>query len=172
MTREEYLKLTSIIAAGSLLPKNLLAALIADDEIKRSDFGNDFVWGTATAAYQIEGGWNEDGKSESNWDYFTHNKHKVKHHENADVADDFYHRYESDIELMRKMNIPAYRFSTAWSRILPKGTGAVNQKGIDFYNRVIDKLLKENIEPWLTCYHWDMPQVLEAKGGWTNREML
>lgn len=172
MTRENYLKLMAVLGAGTLLPHNLLAELFTGDEIKRSDFGKDFVWGTATAAYQIEGGWNEDGKSESNWDYFTHHKHKVKNHETGDVADDFYHRYESDIELMRKMNIPAYRFSTAWSRILPNGTGIVNQKGIDFYHRVIDKCLKENIEPWLTCYHWDMPQVLEAKGGWTNREML
>ncbi len=173
MNREEYLKLTTLFAAGSMLPKSLLAEFTLTDELKRSDFGKDFVWGTATAAYQIEGAWNEDGKSESNWDHFTHyHKHKIKTHENGDVADDFYHRYESDIELMRKMNIEAYRFSTAWSRILPNGTGAVNAQGIDFYNRVIDKCLKENITPWLTCYHWDMPQVLEAKGGWTNREML
>ena len=173
MTRENYLKLMATLSAGALLPKNLLAELLTSDEIKRSDFGNNFVWGTATASYQIEGGWNEDGKGESNWDYFTHyHKNKIKHHENGDVADDFYHRYASDIELMRKMNIPAYRFSVSWPRVLPNGTGAVNPKGIDFYNRVIDKCLKEGIEPWLTCYHWDMPQVLEAKGGWTNREML
>ena len=172
MNRADYLKLLTALSAGALLSNTLLAQLI-DEELKRSDFGNDFVWGTATAAYQIEGGWKEDGKGESNWDHFTHyHKNKIKKHENGDVADDFYHRYVSDIELMRKMNIPAFRFSTAWSRILPNGTGAVNHKGIDFYNRVIDKCLQENIEPWLTCYHWDMPQVLEAKGGWTNREML
>jgi beta-glucosidase len=130
MTREEYLKLTSLLAAGSLLPTDLLAQLLADDDLKRSDFGKDFVWGTATAAYQIEGGWNEDGKGESVWDHFTHyKKNKIKTRENGDVACDFYHRYPSDIELMRKMNIPASRFSIAWSRIFPQGTGAVNQKG-------------------------------------------
>ena len=173
MTRENYLKMMAILSAGTLLPKNLMAELVADPELKRSQFGKDFIWGVATASYQIEGGWNEDGKGESNWDYFTHHyKNKIKNHDTGDVADDFYHRYNSDIELMRSLNIPAYRFSVAWSRILPGGTGAVNQKGIDFYNRVIDKCLKENIEPWLTCYHWDMPQVLEAKGGWTNRESM
>jgi beta-glucosidase len=88
------------------------------------------------------------------------------------VADDFYHRYASDIDLMHQMNIPAYRFSLSWPRIMPNGTGAVNQKGIDFYNRVIDKCLSVGIEPWVTCYHWDMPQVLEAKGGWANRDMV
>jgi len=173
MTREVYLKLMLVFGAGSLFPKNILARILIEEELKRSDFGKDFIWGTATAAFQVEGAWNEDGKSESNWDHFTHEyKRKIKTHENGDVADDFYHRYAGDIELMRSMHIPAYRFSTAWSRILPQGTSAVNPKGIDFYNRVIDKCLHENIEPWLTCYHWDMPQVLEAKGGWTNRDML
>lgn len=173
MTRGEYLKAIAALSAGSLLPNSLLAKLLADEELKRSDFGKDFVWGTATAAYQIEGGWKEDGKSESNWDHFTHyHKHKIKNRENGDVADDFYHRYNSDIELMHSMNIPAYRFSISWPRIIPNGTGSINQKGVDFYNRVIDKCLQENVEPWLTCYHWDMPQVLEAKGGWANREML
>ncbi|MBK8658465.1 MAG: beta-glucosidase [Bacteroidetes bacterium] len=173
MTREEYLKLTSLLAAGSLLPTHLLAQLLAEDELKRSDFGKDFVWGTATAAYQIEGGWNEDGKGESIWDHFTHyKKGKIKTRENGDVACDFYHRYESDIELMRKMNIPASRFSIAWSRVLPQGTGTVNQKGIDFYHRVIDKCLNENVAPYITCYHWDLPQALEDKGGWANRDSI
>ncbi len=172
MTREEYIKTLAALSAGSLLPKNLLANLLQGD-LKRSDFGKDFIWGVATASYQIEGGWNEDGKGESNWDHFTHkHKGKIKTHENGDVADDYYHRYESDLQLMHSMNIPAHRFSVGWSRILPQGTGTINQKGIDFYNRVIDKCLKENIEPWLTCYHWDMPQALEEKGGWTNRESI
>src|SRR5688572_4005682 len=105
MTREEWLKLCAALGIGAALPQNLLAAL-ADDELKRSDFGKDFVWGTATAAYQIEGAWNEDGKGESIWDHFTHKRPgKIKTHETGDVACDFYHRYESDIELMRKMNI-------------------------------------------------------------------
>ena len=173
MTRENYLRLMAIFGAGSLLPHNVRAEFAAEQALKRSFFGKDFIWGVATASYQIEGGYNEEGKGESNWDHFTHyHKHKIKTHENGDVADDFFHQYNSDIELMRSLNIPAYRFSIAWSRILPDGVGAVNQKGIDFYNKVIDKCLKEGIEPWVTCYHWDMPQVLEAKGGWTNRESM
>ena len=172
MTREEWIKLSSILGVGTMLPKGLLASVLADEEIRRSDFGKDFVWGTASAAYQIEGAWNEDGKGESIWDHFVHHTRKVKTHETADVADDFYHRYESDIELMHKLHIPAQRFSIAWSRVMPQGTGAVNQKGIDFYNRVIDKSLKENVAPWLTCYHWDLPQALQDKGGWTNRDVI
>lgn len=173
MTRQEYLQLIAALGVGSLIPQNLLAQFLADEELKRSDFGKDFVWGTATAAYQIEGGWNADGKGESVWDHFTHkHKGKIKTHENGDVACDFYNRYETDIELMRKMNIPASRFSISWPRVIPNGTGAVNQKGIDFYHRVIDKCLKENVAPWITCYHWDLPQALEDKGGWANRDSI
>ena len=173
MTREEWLRLSAILGAGAMIPNDLLAALATDDEIKASDFGRDFVWGTATAAYQIEGGWNEDGKGESVWDHFTHHhKGKIKTHENGDVACDFYHRYESDIAMMKQMNIPASRFSIAWSRVLPNGTGQVNQKGIDYYNRVIDTCLKNGVEPWITLYHWDLPQALQEKGGWTNRAIL
>ena len=173
MTREEWLRLSAIVGIGSMLPTDILAAIVAEDELKASDFGRDFVWGTATAAYQIEGGWNEDGKGESVWDHFVHHhRGKIKTHENADVADDFYHRYESDIALMKQMNIPASRFSIAWSRVLPNGTGQVNQKGIDYYNRVIDSCLKNGVEPWITLYHWDLPQALQEKGGWTNRSIL
>ncbi len=174
MTREEWLRITAALGAGAMLPKGLMAQLLADDELKSSHFGKDFVWGTATAAYQIEGAWNVDGKGESIWDNFTHRKggKKIKTRENGDVACDFYNRYESDIELMKQMNIPAFRFSVAWSRVLPEGTGRVNQKGIDFYNQVIDKCLKEGVEPWVTCYHWDLPQALQDKGGWMNREIL
>lgn len=172
MTREEMLRLTALLGAGSVLPKGLFAEMIMGDELRASDFGKDFVWGTATAAYQIEGGWNEDGKGESIWDHFVHHTHKVKTHETGDVACDFYHRYESDIELMHQMNIPASRFSVGWSRVLPQGTGAVNQKGIDYYHRVIDKCLKENVTPYVTCYHWDLPQALEEKGGWANRDSI
>ncbi len=174
MTREEWLRITAALGAGAMLPKGLLASFLADEELRRSDFGKDFVWGTATASYQIEGAWNIDGKGESIWDNFTHRNggRKIKTRENGDVAADFYHNYESDIELMKRMNIPASRFSIAWSRVLPEGTGTSNQKGIDFYNRVIDKCLKEGVEPWITCYHWDLPQALQNKGGWTNRDIL
>ena len=173
MTREQYLKLTATLSAGAMLPQKLLAQLLVAEELKRSDFGKDFVWGTATAAYQIEGAWNTDGKGESIWDNFTHkHKGKIERRENGDTACNFYNSYESDIELMHKMNIPASRFSIAWSRILPQGTGAVNQKGIDFYHRVIDKCLQQGVDPWITCYHWDLPQALENKGGWANRESI
>lgn len=172
MTREEWLKLCAIAGVGAAIPNNVMAALLADDEIKRSDFGKNFVWGTASAAYQIEGAWNEDGKGESIWDHFVHHTHKVKTHETGDVADDFYHQYAGDIDLMSQMNIPASRFSIGWSRVMPQGTGQINQKGIDFYNRVIDKCLEKKVEPWVTCYHWDLPQALQEKGGWQNRDVI
>ncbi|MFI5135253.1 MAG: glycoside hydrolase family 1 protein, partial [Chitinophagales bacterium] len=173
MTRKEFLQLTAITSASALLPFDLIAKIFPDEELHRRDFGNDFVWGTATAAYQIEGAWNEDGKGESIWDHFVHYRNnKIKTRETGDVACDFYHRYESDIELMHQLNIPAFRFSLSWPRIIPNGSGTLNQKGIDFYHRVIDKCLEENIEPWVMCYHWDLPQALEEKGGWTNRDSI
>jgi beta-glucosidase len=137
--------------------------------IHSSDFGADFKWGTATASYQIEGAVNEDGRGASIWDVFSHKKGKIKNGDNADVTVDFYHNYEKDIELLRDLNFKEFRFSIAWCRILPAGTGAINQKGINFYNKVIDKCLKEGITPWITVYHWDLPQALQEKGGWTNR---
>lgn len=173
MKREDWIKLTALAGAGSLLPNYGLASLFTDNSLRKIDFGPDFIWGTATAAYQIEGAWNLDGKTESIWDHFTHTKkRKIKTRENGDVACDFYHRYPQDIELMKAMNIPASRFSLAWTRILPDGTGRVNPKGIDFYNRVIDKCLQEGVEPWVTCYHWDLPQILQEKGGWANRDSI
>lgn len=174
MTREEWIKICSALGLGAMLPDTLHAELLNDsNKVKRSDFGKDFIWGTATAAYQIEGGWDADGKGESIWDHFTHHhKHKIKTGENGDVACDFYHCFAEDIELMHKLHIPASRFSIGWSRILPQGTGQANEKGVDFYNRLIDKCLKEDVEPWVTCYHWDLPQALEDKGGWPNRDVI
>jgi beta-glucosidase len=138
----------------------------------KADFGPDFKWGVAAAAYQTEGAWNKDGKSESNWDYFSRKAGKIERGENADVAADFYHRYEEDIDLIKAMNFKVFRFSLSWSRILPNGTGEINQKGLEFYHRVIDKCLSVGVEPWITIYHWDMPQVLEVQGGWANRKMV
>lgn len=173
MDRKEWIKAMSVLGVGSMLPTDVIAQLLKENEMRRSDFGKDFIWGTATAAYQIEGAWNIDGKGESVWDHFTHNKNrKIKDRSNADVTCDFYHRYESDIELMRNMNIPASRFSVSWSRIFPEGRGVVNPKGVDFYHRVIDKCLEQNVDPWITCYHWDLPQALENKGGWANRDSI
>lgn len=133
---------------------------------------NKFAWGVATSAYQTEGAITADGKSLSIWDNFSHKKNKIKNNENGDVAVDYYNRYSEDIELIRNMNMNAFRFSLSWPRILPEGTGKVNTKGVDFYKRVIDTCLQKGIEPWITLYHWDLPQVLEDKGGWTNRDVV
>ena len=138
----------------------------------KEDFGEDFKWGVSTAAYQIEGAYNADGKGKSIWDVFSNTKGKTFLGQNGNIACDFYHRYAQDICLMSRLNIPNYRFSLSWSRIIPNGTGAVNPKGIDFYNKVIDFCLDLGIEPWITLYHWDLPYELEKKGGWTNRQII
>src|SRR5271167_3057847 len=117
-------------------------------------FPKDFLWGTASASYQIEGGWNVDGKSESIWDRFSHTPGKIKTGETGDVACDFYHRYADDIALMQDLGLNAARISLSWPRIMPAGKGRVNQKGLDFYIRVVDETLKRNIHPWVTLYHW------------------
>lgn len=140
--------------------------------LKKSAFGDNFLWGASTAAYQIEGAWNADGKGESIWDNFTHKKGKIKNSDNGDVSCDFYHLYQQDIDILKSLNMDVFRFSTSWSRVLPDGTGVLNQKGIDFYHRVIDKCLESGIQPWINLYHWDLPQALQNKGGWQNREII
>ena len=133
-------------------------------------FPKGFFWGTATAAYQIEGAWNEDGKGESIWDRFAHTPGKIKNGDTGDVACDSYHRWPEDIALMRAMNMNSYRFSISWPRIQPSGSGPANSKGIDAYSRMVDALLEAHIRPMVTLYHWDLPQSLEDAGGWTNRD--
>lgn len=176
MDRRDWLIKTGMAGTGLMLMNYLKAAdrfgYVTIGDLVKADFGPDFKWGVAAAAYQTEGAWNLDGKSESNWDYFSRIPGKIANGENADVAADFYHRYSEDIDLIKAMNFNIFRFSVSWPRILPAGTGAVNAKGIDFYHRVIDKCLSAGVEPWVTVYHWDMPQVLEAQGGWTNRKMI
>jgi beta-glucosidase len=132
-------------------------------------FPKDFVWGAATASYQIEGAWNEDGKGESIWDRFSHTPGKVQDGDTGDVACDHYHRWRDDIDLMKGLGLQAYRFSIAWTRILPEGRGRVNQPGADFYDQLVDALLEAGIVPYATLYHWDLPQALEEEGGWTSR---
>ncbi|MBD0779269.1 beta-glucosidase [Maribacter sp. ANRC-HE7] len=144
----------------------------SDYGLKASDFGPDFIWGVSTAAYQIEGAYNSDDKGESIWDRFTSDKKNIHQGQNGQIACDFYHRYREDILLMKSMNIPHFRFSLSWSRLMPKGQGTLSIAGIDFYNRVIDFCLECGITPWATLYHWDLPQALEEKGGWTNRAIL
>ena len=136
-----------------------------------STFPDDFVWGTATAAYQVEGAWQEDGKGRSVWDTYT-NDLNLAEGETANVAIDQYHRYREDVALMKEMGIQSYRFSVAWARVLPEGTGAINSAGLDYYNRLVDELLAAGIEPTVTLFHWDLPQALADRGGWRNRESV
>ncbi|AMR32782.1 beta-galactosidase [Mucilaginibacter sp. PAMC 26640] len=135
-------------------------------------FGDDFAWGVSTAALQTEGSCDADGKGISIWDTFTSRKGKILNGDKPTVACDYYANYQRDIDLVKQLNIPNYRFSISWARILPNGEGTVNQAGIDHYNKVIDYCLQIGVEPWLTVYHWDLPQALEDKGGWTNREIV
>jgi len=134
-------------------------------------FPDGFYWGVATSSYQIEGAWDEDGKGASIWDTFAHTPGNIHNDENGDVANDHYHRYEEDVALMSQIGANAYRFSVAWPRIFPEGTGEPNQKGLDFYRRLVDELLGAGIEPFATLYHWDLPQTLQDKyGGWCSVE--
>ncbi len=135
-------------------------------------FRKDFIWGAATASYQIEGAAYEDGKGLSVWDRFSHEEGKVFDGHTGDVACDHYHRYAQDVQLMKEIGLQAYRFSLSWPRILPEGKGAVNQKGIDFYNRLIDELLKNDIRPFVTLFHWDYPAALQALGAWENPDSV
>ena len=138
---------------------------------KTSSFPHGFTWGAATAAYQIEGAWDEDGKGESIWDRFSHTPGMIANGETGDIATDHYHRWSQDVGLMKEMGIMAYRFSIAWARLLPAGRGNVNRAGLDFYSRLVDALLEANIEPFVTLYHWDLPQRLQEEGGWPERRV-
>jgi len=140
--------------------------------LNKNQFGEDFLWGVSTAAFQIEGAHDTDGKGSSIWDVFTAQKGKIKNGHHAITACDFYNSYQTDISLIRELNIPNFRFSISWPRIMPTGVHPVNQAGIDYYNKIIDSLLAQGIEPWVTLYHWDLPHALEEKGGWTNRESV
>ncbi|MBG6083826.1 GH1 family beta-glucosidase [Zhihengliuella flava] len=134
-------------------------------------FPQDFLFGAATAAYQIEGAAFEEGRTASIWDHFARTPGAVINADNGDVACDHYHRYPQDVALMKDLGLQTYRFSTSWSRVRPDG-GAVNRAGVDFYERLVDELLGADIVPWLTLHHWDMPQVLEEGGGWTHRDVV
>jgi len=133
---------------------------------------SEFVWGVATSSYQIEGAANEGGRGQSIWDTFCKVPGKVANFDNGDIACDHYHRFKEDLDLMKWMGVKAYRFSVAWPRVIPDGVGRVNEMGLDFYDRLIDSLLEREIAPWLTMYHWDLPEALQLRGGWNNREVV
>lgn len=187
MTRRDFAK--SFLAALAALPAGVLSGCTVSstaarttapiesslhslrfDDAAETPFPKNFFWGTATSAYQIEGGWNQDGKGESIWDRFTHSPGKIKNGDSGDVACDSYHRWSDDIALLRALNLNSHRFSLSWPRIQPTGSGALNSKGLDYYSRFIDALLQARIRPLVTIYHWDLPQALEEAGGWTNRD--
>jgi beta-glucosidase len=166
-----------LLGSAALAPTALttLATTPALGEITPSapaaqSFPQGFLWGSATASYQVEGAVNEDGRGQSIWDTFSHTPGKIKNGDTGDVADDHYHRYKEDVQLMKALGLKTYRFSVAWPRVFPQGTGTPNPKGLDFYNRLVDELLAANIQPYCTLYHWDLPQALEDKGGWQSRD--
>ena len=135
-------------------------------------FPKNFTWGAAAASYQIEGAVAEDGRTPSIWDVFSHQPGKIFENHNGDVACDHYHHWREDVKLMRGLGLQAYRMSLSWSRLIPDGTGKPNAKGLAFYDRLIDGLLQAGVTPWVTLYHWDLPQVLQQRGGFLNRDLV
>jgi len=136
-----------------------------------TSFPDGFLWGASTAAYQIEGAVKEDGRGLSIWDTFSHQSGNILGDHTGDIACDHYHRWSEDVALMRELGIGAYRLSTAWPRILPEGRGGTNPSGLEFYDRLVDAVMEGGIEPWICLYHWDLPQALEDRGGWQNRDV-
>ena len=182
MDRRSFVRKSLVGAGGAMLARTSLAGApgagphqipgaVDAAQINSARFPADFLWGMASSAFQIEGAWNTDGKGESNWDRFAHTVGKIKGAATADVACDQYHLYKEDVAILKRLNQKSYRFSTAWSRIQPTGTGAVNTQGIDYYSRLVDSLLEAGIRPFCTIYHWDLPLALEDRGGWPNRDL-
>jgi beta-glucosidase len=179
MDRRKFIQ-SSLIAAGAIASRKgfsespsqtQIPGAVSAAEIAAARFPKDFLWGTATSSFQVEGAWNADGKGESIWDRAAHTPGKIHDGTNSDVACDQYHRFKEDIAIMKQLNMKSFRFSTSWPRVLPTGTGQVNQKGLDYYSRLADALLEANIRPFCTIYHWELPQALEDKGGWPNRDL-
>jgi beta-glucosidase len=169
--RRNFGKLAAMVAAGSALPGVQIAAeaYVPLEAKSERSFPKGFLWGSATASYQVEGAVHEDGRGVSIWDTYSHTPGKVHNGDTGDVADDSYHLYQEDIALMKALGLTACRFSIAWPRIFPDGTGLPNQKGIDHYRRFADALLAAGVTPFCTLYHWDLPQSLQDKGGWLNK---
>ena len=157
-----------MLAGLAVWPQTLRTGAVMAEE---SGFPADFVWGASTASYQIEGAVDVDGRGPSVWDVFSHTPGMVKGGDTGDVACDHYHRWLDDIEWLARGNFNAYRFSTAWPRILPAGAGAIEPRGLDFYDRLVDGLIARGVTPWVCLYHWDLPQALQDEGGWTKRDI-
>ncbi len=175
ITRRGFTKLAGLAALQPTMASTAFVASPEADalEVVAADrqFPKDFLWGTATASYQVEGAVKEDGRGESIWDTFSHTPGRVVSDANGDVADDHYHRYKQDVQLMKALGVKGYRFSISWPRVIPAGSGTPNPKGLDFYNRLVDELLANGIRPFATLYHWDLPQPLQDKGGgWESRD--
>lgn len=173
MNRRELLKLMALGGIPFFLPQGVKSKQFFNPEgFHASSFGNSFSWGVATAAAQIEGAWNTGGRGPSIWDIFSQGKSNIKDKSNNSVSCDFFNQYAGDLDITKNIGFRAFRFSISWSRILPQGTGPINYEGIDFYNKVIDSCLERGLKPWICLYHWDLPQVLEEKGGWLNRDII
>ena len=170
MSRRDFLRSVVSVAGGCIAFPGLGRAASLQSIAAADQFPPGFIWGAATAAYQVEGAWREDGKGESIWDRFAHTPGRVVNDDNGDVACDSYHRYPEDIALLKQLNLQSYRFSVSWPRIQPTGRGAANAKGLDYYKRLVDATLAAGIRPLVTLYHWDLPQALEEAGGWPERD--
>ncbi len=170
-SRRTFARLIGATAGAATLPAIHLPPASAQTPTRNDrSFPEGFLWGSATASYQVEGAVHEDGRGPSIWDTFSHTPGKTHNGDTGDVADDYYHRYKQDIALMKDLGLKTCRFSIAWSRIFPEGTGSPNPKGLDFYNRMVDALLEAGVQPWCTLYHWDLPQALQDKGGWESAD--
>jgi beta-glucosidase len=145
------------------LPGNFMGGI-------KMSFRKDFVWGVAAASYQVEGATRDDGRGLSVWDMLCRKPGAIWNGQTGDVACDHYHRYKEDVAIMKQIGVQAYRLSVAWPRVIPNGTGAVNAKGLDFYDKLVDELLRAKIQPFVTLFHWDFPYELYVRGGWLNRD--
>src|ERR1700681_714314 len=178
ISRRTFAKVAGTAALASTAPSALSSvasppSAVSDMSVPETgrEFPKGFLWGSATASYQVEGAVNEDGRGPSIWDTFSRIPGKVVNNATGDVADDHYHRYKEDVQLMKSLGVKSYRFSLAWPRVFPKGSGAPNPKGLDFYNRLVDELLANDIQPYATLYHWDLPQALQDRvGGWQSSD--
>jgi beta-glucosidase len=170
-SRRSFAKLAAFSTLGLATPGRVAESQTAGERHAPASFPKEFLWGTATSSYQIEGAIDEDGRGKSIWDTFSHTPGKIEDGSTGDRANEHYHRYKEDVDLIKQLGVKAYRFSIAWPRVFPEGFGKPNPRGLDFYDRLVDKLLTNGIEPYATLYHWDLPQALQDRvGGWQSSD--